>query len=101
MGIILLVSTDTVEDKYMKFITSSLGSAKTFPGGRSDFIAFQETRHLSNEENSIKEELELEKEENIPIVDVSDPVNGTAATYPEEVTKVDAFLNSLNNWDIE
>jgi hypothetical protein len=34
----------------MSFTTSSLGKASTFPGGRSDFHAFQELRHLDNEE---------------------------------------------------
>lgn len=36
----------------MPFNTSSLGSAKTFPGGRKDFKDFQELRHLVIEEQN-------------------------------------------------
>jgi hypothetical protein len=62
----------------MNFNTSSLGSAKTFPGGRKDFRDFQELRHLVIEEQRIMDSLD----EPVEVADAEEaPFGGPNGTY--------------------
>jgi len=57
----------------MSFNTSSLGSAKTFPGGRKDFKDFQEMRHLVIEEQNIVDSLDEPADEVAAGIVVNNP----------------------------
>lgn len=65
----------------MTFNTSSLGSAKTFPGGRKDFKDFQELRHLVIEEQRIVDSLEEPADEKAANIVVNNPDMLSGALY--------------------